>query len=170
MTSESPECLIRPITLNDTRYLENPIKPYMKSKPTPVDQALEIAAVLLREQQPRVSVEEAEALRALLHGHFESHDSPETLRLANWLLAGRDPKGLFGKASKVPPPVVYTIAAFTTRVGRLEPAQISALYLAAYCSLRSGGQVGKDAELAPPPELKRWFRIALPPDALDNGT
>ena len=143
----------------------------MKSKPTPADQALEIAAVLLREQQSCVSVEEAEALRALLQGYFESHDSPETLRLANWLLAGRDPKGLFGKASKVPPQLVYTIAAFTTRVGRLEPAQISALYLAAYCSLRSSvGGAGRGPELAPPLELKRWFRIAPPPDALDNGT
>ena len=143
----------------------------MKSEPTRADQALEIAALLLREQQPRVSVEEAEALRALLHGPFESHDSPETLRLANWLLAGRDPKGLFGKASKVPPRLVHTIAAFTTRVGRLEPTQISALYLAAYCSLRVfSGPAGNGAELAPPPALERWFKITTPPDALDNAT
>ena len=144
----------------------------MKSEPTRADQALEIAAVLLREQQPPVSAEEAEALRALVEGHFEAEPSAAaTLRLANWLLAGRNAKGLFGKACMVSPQLARTITAFTTRVGRLEPGQISALYLAAYCSLRSSGcRAGKGAELAATPQLKRWFRIATPPDALDNAT
>jgi len=139
----------------------------MKSKPTPADRALEIAAVLMREQQPPLSVEEAEALRELVRGHFGTPPSDTALlRLANWLLAGLKAKGLFGKKSDVPPQLACTMTAFVERVGRLEPAQVSALYLAACCSLRSERRrSGKAAVPALLPELKRWFKIGVPPGA-----